>query len=43
VAVRDELAGGEDGRNELGTVDERVEAALEKADQVLGGRALGAA
>ena len=35
VAVVDELAGGEGGGHELGAVDDRVEAALEQADQVL--------
>ncbi len=43
VAVAHELAGREGGRHELGAVDDGVEAALEKADQVLGGRALHAA
>ncbi len=40
VAVVDELAGGEDRRDELGAVDDRVEAALQQADQVLAGVAL---
>ncbi len=34
VAVVDELAGGEHGRHELGAVDDRVEPALQQADQV---------
>ena len=42
MAVVDELAGGEDRRHELGAVDDRVEARLEQADQVLGGVALAA-
>ncbi|MPL88357.1 hypothetical protein SDC9_34377 [bioreactor metagenome] len=42
VAVVDELAGGEDGRHELGAIDDRVETALEQADQVLAGVALDA-
>ena len=40
VAVVHELAGGEDGRHELRTVDDRVEAALQQPDQVLAGVAL---
>ena len=43
MAVADELARGEHGRHELGAVDDGVEAALEQADQVLGGGALEAA
>ena len=37
VTVVDELARGEHGRDELGAIDHRVEAALELADQI-GGR-----
>src|SRR3546814_15200920 len=37
VAVVHELAGGEDGRHELGAVDDRIEAALQRADEVLAG------
>src|SRR6185437_9959741 len=43
VAVADELARGKDGRHELGAVDHGVEAALQKADQLLAGVALQAA
>src|SRR5690606_29104364 len=37
VAVVDELTGSEDRRNELGAVDDGVEARFEQADQVLRG------
>src|SRR5690606_2768555 len=37
VAVIDELAGGEDGRHELGAIDHGLQAALQEADHVLGG------
>ena len=37
MAVIDELPGGEDGRDELGAVDHRVQAALQQADQHLAG------
>src|SRR5690606_15160832 len=40
VAVADELAGGPDGRRELGAIDDHVQPALEQADQVLAGIAL---
>ncbi len=40
VTVADELASREHGRHELGAIDERVEAALEQADQMLRRRAL---
>src|SRR6478735_2720007 len=43
VAVVDELARGEDRRDELGAVHDRVETALEQADQVLAGVTLEAA
>src|SRR5690606_1141437 len=43
VAVGHELAGGEDGRDELGAVDECVQARFEQADQVFTGVALAAA
>src|SRR6185369_13685669 len=36
----DELAGGEHRRDELGAIDDRVETALQEADQVLTGVAL---
>lgn len=42
VAMVDELARGENGRDELGAVDDRVEARFEQADQVLRGIALAA-
>jgi len=34
MAVVDELARGEHGRNEFGAIDDRVKPALEEADQV---------
>src|SRR5262249_43650328 len=37
VAVVDELARGEDRRDELRPVDDRIEPAFQEADQVLGG------
>src|SRR5262249_51158254 len=43
MAVVDELARGEHGRHELGAVDDRVETALQQADQVLASVALHAA
>ena len=42
MAVVHELAGGEDGRHELGAVDHRVQAALQHLDEVLAGVALAA-
>src|SRR6185369_11749044 len=42
VAMVDELAGGEDGRHELGAIDHGLQTALEEADQVLRGIALAA-
>src|SRR3546814_13288873 len=42
VAVVHELAGGEDGRHELGAVDHRVEPALQQADEVFAGVAAAA-
>src|SRR5690606_7570356 len=42
VTVRNELARGEHGRDELGAIDDRVQTALEEADQVLGRIALAA-
>src|SRR5690606_8371471 len=38
--MADDLAGGEDGRRELGAIDHRIQTALEQADQVLAGVAL---
>ena len=38
--MADDLAGGEHGGNELGAVDDRVEAALQQPDQLLRGRPL---
>lgn len=42
VAVVDELTGSKDRRNELGAVDDRVEARFEQADQVFRGVTLAA-
>src|SRR5690606_30092936 len=42
MAVVDELARGEDRGDELGTIDDRVEARFQKADQVLRGLTLAA-
>src|SRR5690606_7058685 len=42
VAVRHELTRSEHGRHELGAVNDRVQTALEQADQVLAGVALNA-
>src|SRR3546814_3630739 len=42
VAVVHELAGGEDGRHELGAVDHRVEPALQQADEAFAGVAAAA-
>src|SRR5690348_7485418 len=42
MAVIDELAGGKNRGNEFGAVDDRIETALQQADQVLAGVATAA-
>lgn len=42
VAVVHELAGSENGRNELGAIDDRVQTGLQKTDQVFRGVTLAA-